>query len=100
MTMPSLTFLDKTSILIPRSKAFLTRPRYCLPFLCQDKEWRNSAFHEFASVVMYATMRMVYRKPFASNKSMQNNLKYTLSDRKAVSAKTYRDELADSSTLR
>jgi hypothetical protein len=46
MTMPSLTFLDKTSMLIPRSKAFPTRPRYCLPFRCQDKEWRNSAFHE------------------------------------------------------
>src|SRR6516225_3684156 len=67
MTMPSLTFLDKTSILIPRSKAFLTRPRYCLPFLCRDKEWRNDAFHELVSRVCMPRWHIVYRKSFVSN---------------------------------
>jgi hypothetical protein len=78
MTMPSLTFLDKTSILIPRSKAFRTRPRYCLPFLCQDKGWRNSAFHEPVSVVAYARLHIVYKSPSRQIKSMRNNSQYTL----------------------
>src|SRR6516165_394570 len=80
MTMPSLTFLDKTSILIPRSKAFLTRPGYCLPFLCQDKEWRISAFHEPVSSRGYVCYDCTWyaESLLCQIKSMRNSLRYTL----------------------
>src|SRR6516164_558208 len=79
MTMPSLTFLDKTSILIPRSKAFLTRPRYCLPFLCRDKEWRNDAFHELVSGYVCHNGISYTESPLCQmRKVYENVLKYTL----------------------
>jgi len=82
MTMPSWTFLDKTSILIPRSKAFQTRPRYWLPFLCQDKAKKNSTFHQPVSVVL--ACYFAYSIHISSSrqiKSMRNTSKYTLSRR-------------------